>query len=167
MVNKFTKVGDKVAIDLPCGRKAVVDEEDFETVSSYKWLSSTTSNGVSYAFRYETSLGKKHKVYMHRQLLNFPEGHQVDHKDGDGLNNTRDNLRLATKSENQCNRGKSITNTSGFKGVYWKKDKKKWYAQICKNYDRKFLGYFDTKEDAFEAYCVASKELHGEFGRTE
>ena len=91
---------------------------------------------------------------------------QVDHIDGDGLNNRRGNLRLATAGQNQHNKGLQRNNTSGFKGVRWRSDKGKWVARIDKDGKRRHLGYFDTVEGAHSAYVAASMAIHGEFGRT-
>lgn len=92
---------------------------------------------------------------------------EMDHRDGNKLNNRWDNLRLANSSQNQCNRRKSKSNTSGFKGVYWNKRHRKWRAKIGVFGKQKYLGFFKTPEAAFEAYKSAALELHGEFARFE
>lgn len=91
---------------------------------------------------------------------------QVDHRDGDGLNNRRSNLREATGSQNMQNRGAYSNNTSGFKGVCWDKESRKWKAQIGSQGRLKSLGRFDDPSDAHAAYCDAAEKLHGDFGRT-
>lgn len=90
----------------------------------------------------------------------------VDHKDCDQANNRAANLRSATKAQNGQNRGAQRSNTSGYKGVYFHKVWKRWSAQIDNNRKRRTLGYFDTPEEAYEAYCAAAKALHGEFANT-
>lgn len=91
----------------------------------------------------------------------------VDHIDGDPLNNRVENLRAATKSENCCNRGKQITNSSGYKGVYFDVAKNKWRAEIVKDGKRSRLGHFLTPKEASEAYQKAAIEIHGEFAFVE
>lgn len=96
-----------------------------------------------------------------------PEDFHVDHIDSNPSNNAIANLRLATHSQNACNRAAPATNTSGYKGVTWKKSKNKWNAQIMINYKKKNLGYFNTPEEAYAAYCNAASELHKDFAKTK
>lgn len=121
----------------------------------------------------QTSINRTH-YYVHRIIWLFVKGEdpgqfQVDHIDGNRLNNRIDNLRLATAKQNGANRGKQINNTSGYKGVCWNARYKKWQAgiQITLAENKKYLhiGYFDTPELAHMAYCKAAAELHGEFAR--
>ena len=87
----------------------------------------------------------------------------VDHIDGDKTNNRIENLRLATRSQNGSNRPKQKDNTSGYKGVSWSKQYKKWVAQIMKNNKLIYLGLFATPELASQAYNAAAEKLQGEF----
>lgn len=103
---------------------------------------------------------------MHREIMNAPDGVQVDHINGDSLDNRKINLRLCTNAENLRNRGKQINNTSGYKGVCWSVRKQKWQAQIKVDRKAKFLGNFETPEDAARAYDAAAKKYHGEFAKT-
>ena len=98
---------------------------------------------------------------MHRGYL--PE--EIDHIDGNGLNNDIENLRAATRSQNCRNKGAQKNNTSGFKGVSWQKRDKKWQAQIKLDGKAHHLGRFDTLEAAHEAYKAAATKLHKEFAR--
>jgi hypothetical protein len=101
---------------------------------------------------------------MHRFIMGDPIGIEVDHKKhGDTLNNRRSNLRLATKSQNGCNRGKQRNNTSGHKGVCWDSAKGKWRAEIKAGGKKFHLGRFRDKAEAAEAYKNAATKLHGEF----
>lgn len=87
----------------------------------------------------------------------------IDHIDRNPSNNTISNLRLATPSNNQWNKSKCKSNTSGYKGVTWSKDKKKWMARCSAHGKEKFLGYFDDARSASEAYCTYSKDKHGDY----
>ena len=105
----------------------------------------------------------KKYVHMHKIILGDKEGLEIDHKDGNGLNNRKDNIRWATKAQNQAN---SAARSGRYKGVSPPQHRRKrWKAEIrCKGirYD---LGCFDTEEDAARAYDAKAKELHGEFAR--
>jgi hypothetical protein len=96
-----------------------------------------------------------------------PGEYHVDHINSNTSDNSFANLRLATNSQNACNRGAPSNNTSGYKGVTWKKLKNRWSAQIMINSKKKNLGYFDTAEDAYAAYCKAADDFHGNFARTK
>jgi hypothetical protein len=98
------------------------------------------------------------------------KGQEVDHIDGDGLNNQRSNLRFCTRSQNIRNARMKSNNTSGFTGVFKQKDSrgnrtKLWYAKIMTDEGRKFLGYFSTPEEASEKYQEVAKSSFGEFYR--
>lgn len=144
--------------------KAIVSVEDAEYVMQFNWQILLTGN-VSYACR----TSKKKCFYLHREIMkqmlghDIPEGMEVDHIDGDGLNCARPNLRLATKAQNGINRGKNKNNTSGYKGVIWYEPTHKWIAQIMVNGKHICIGYFKTKELAHEAYCKAAKKYFGEY----
>lgn len=103
-------------------------------------------------------------VYLHRFITNAPKGTHVDHRDRDGLNNTDDNLRISTYSQNQGN-SKATKNTGLPKGVGRIKGSKlnPYCAQITYNRKKIHLGSFPTAEAAHEAYCKKAKELFGEY----
>lgn len=104
---------------------------------------------------------------MHREIMRAPEGVLVDHRDGDGLHNWRENLRNCTDAQNKMNRKViSANNTSGYKGVSWSKKKRKWIAQSMINKKHIFIGHFSTPEEAARAYDEKARELFGEFART-
>lgn len=94
-----------------------------------------------------------------------PANNQIDHIDGNRLNNAFCNLRLATNAQNQWNKSKGIYNKSGYKGVSWSKVRQRWAANFYHNKKRVFLGYYERPEIAYAAYCKAAAELHGEFAR--
>lgn len=91
----------------------------------------------------------------------------VDHRDGDRLNDKWGNLRLATRSQNAANRKTHSNNNSGFKGAHFRKDRRtrRWAASICVNYNQIHLGFFDTPEEAHAAYVIAAQKHFGEFAR--
>jgi len=95
------------------------------------------------------------------------EGKQVDHKDGNSLNNKVNNLRESTFAQNQHNRKIQKNNTSGHKGVYWHKKSGKWMVRMRKNGKAYYFGTYTNKEDAIKVAIEARKKLHGNFGRDE
>jgi|SRR5271157_1721466 len=152
-------------IELSQGYVALVDDEDFESVSEFGWsahvhLRKDDSIRSVYAVRQVTP----HKSQrMHRFILGVEDSAvKVDHKDHNGLNNQRYNLRT-TKTQNNQNARIRPDNTSGFKGVYWNKDKKLWQAQILVAGKRKCLGRFIDPLEAACAYDMAAVKYFGEF----
>jgi hypothetical protein len=148
--------GNIAYVPLTQGYEAIIDASDAPLVSDVNWCACHDSGHV-YA------MGNRQR--MHRVIMAAPPGVEVDHIDRNGLNNTRTNLRLATKAENARNRGAKRGTVSGYKGVYWNKERRMWYATICVDGRQVFLGRHDTAEEAHAAYCEASDRLHGEFGR--
>jgi len=161
--------GDLAYISLTKGYEAIIDAADVHLVVGFNWTASVkyrtdgTLRSV-YAYRKPRVEGKQLMLQLHRVILNAPADMEVDHIDGNGLNNSRSNLRLATHAENQCNR-RYATNSSGVKGVTWNKSSGKWMAAIVANGEKHSLGEFFDLDSA--AACVASARtrLHGEFGR--
>lgn len=101
---------------------------------------------------------------MHIYLMGHSDK-SIDHKDCNGLNNTRAHLRFASNSQNQANRRKRETDTSKYKGVYWYPNKQKWHSAVSVNGKKRSLGYFTEEFDAAQAYNFAALEAHGEFAR--
>ena len=158
MTNKHT------ALPLTKGYSTVIDKEDYPLVAGFKWYATENHSGKVYAARNGIKdNGKYGLIYMHRVISGAERGQYVDHIDGDGLNNTKANMRLCSNSENLRNRGMPSNNSSGFKGVYWHKERCKWRAEIRVNGKPKHLGYFSDAEDAHKAYCDAGIELHGDY----
>lgn len=159
----------ELTIKLTKGRETVVDSDDAD-LATIKWYALTKKNARRvYACRDDKNTRQLiHRVILERILGRPLEAkEQVDHRDGDGLNNRRENLRLATASENQRNQHRDRTNTSGFKGACWDKSVNRWKATIKVNRKCIHLGRFDTPEEAHAAYCAAAIKYHGEFARLE
>lgn len=153
-------------ISLTQGLFATVDDTDFEFLNQWKWCAHTKDGKKFYAVRSGLRLPFQKTIYMHRVIMNTPDDMDVDHRDGNGLNNTRGNLRNCTNTQNQRNREKLSNNTSGYKGVTWNKEREKWVAQIKVNGKLIRLGRFSKIEDAAHAYDQAAKKYFGEFART-
>lgn len=145
-------------IPLTKGKTALVDEEDYEELSQYKW-STSISHGKSYAVR----MVDNKMVYMHRVIMKTPSNMLTDHIDSNGLNNQKKNLRICSNSENLKNRGANKNNKSGFKGVSFYARDNNWEARIMVDGRYLFLGRFETPEKAHTAYQTACNEYHGEF----
>lgn len=157
-------------IPLTQGKFALVDEEDFEYLNQWKWHAQK-GRKTFYAVR-GIFLNSKNKsifntslIYMHHLILARREGCSIDHIDGNGLNNLRSNLRHATRGQNRMNTEKSCNNTTGFKGVSFYKQANKFRARITLDKKQIFLGYFETAQEAHQAYIKAAIELHGEFAK--
>jgi len=150
-------------IKLTQGKYALVDDADFEWLNSFKWYAYT--NGFSwYAQGRKKIYNCKYKtIKMHRVIMNYKGKKQIDHIDDNSLNNQRNNLRLATSSQNGMNRGKQKNNTSGYKGVSRHIKAEKWQASIKLHKKLIYLGIFKSKKEAKIAYEKAAEKLHGEF----
>lgn len=155
-------------IELTNNEFSIVDDDDYMKINSLKWRLGKWGKG-KYAVR---SNGRK-ELSMHRFIMNPAEGFDVDHINGDGLDNRKINLRICTRSENLRNQRKKISilgkkPTSGFKGVSLcldQKRKKKWAAQITLKDKVFFLGRFETEREAAIAYNQKASLLFGEFAR--
>ena len=153
--------GDIAIVPLTKGYEAIIDAADAADIGRFNWTAAVRGKKVYAARSIWASGGCE---LMHRRILGEPDN-GVDHRDGDGLNNRRSNLRPATKSENAMNTAAHDDNKSGFKGVTYHKPRKKWAASICRNGQRKYLGLHPTAEAAHKAYVKAAKEYHGKFAR--
>lgn len=157
-------------ISLTRGKVALVDAEDYEKVNQFKWTAHKDSNsGRWYAQRTARIDDKKIHQSMHRFIMGLEYGdpRKVDHKNRDTtLDNRRENLRVATQSENNRNVGLSKRNTSGAKGVRRYERLDKWIARIQVNGSLIHLGYFPTKGLAVAAYDAAALKYHKEFACT-
>jgi hypothetical protein len=158
------------AIQLTQGFVALVDDADFEALSRWHW-SVKEADGRWYAVR-GTCRGPrnspvKHQIKMHRQILGVDDPSVlIDHRNGNGLDNQRGNLRIATNAQNGYNaRKRHGTTTSKYKGVTWDTARGKWTASIMVSRRRYALGRFENEEDAARAYDDAAQRWFGEFSR--
>jgi len=152
-------------IPLTQGKFAMVDDSDYDYLIQWKWGFNGRKDGSGYAIRsvnYHRPDGKRRvkRIYMHRIINSTPIGMLTDHRDGDGLNNQRYNLRDATNGQNTQN---SKFKKMEFKGVSFCNVHKGWIARICTNGKRKYLGVFKDKYDAALAYNFHAEKMHGEF----
>jgi hypothetical protein len=153
-------------ISLTRGKFAIVDDEDYEWLSQWKWHYTKASRGTSdgYACRGIYQDGKTSIISMHRLLMDAPDDLQVDHIDGNGLNNRRSNLRLATPSQQAANRNR-WKSSRPFRGVRWVARKKKWRAEITIDGKVRHIGYFHDPIVAALAYDERAIRQFGEFAR--
>lgn len=151
------------------GQVAKVDDSDFEVLSQWEWYANWNHTDQKWHACRAVLLpsGKQIKVRMHRQImgLEYKDGRLVDHRNFDTLDNQRENLRAATRTQNSHNRGMSKKNTTGFRGVSRAKrrGKTRWVAQIKVDGKTRHLGYFSTPELAYERYREEALRLRGEF----
>jgi hypothetical protein len=149
------------------GRVALVDDEDYELVMRHRWYLREVSRGDRrpwgpYAL---TTIHQAERVttpLMHNLIMGRT---RIDHRNGNGLDNQRHNLRPATNGQNMHNRRANIGHSSQYKGVHWAANCGKWVARITLDGNRRCLGYFVNEVDAALAYDAAARELFGEFAR--
>lgn len=144
---------------------AIVDTEDYDYVNHFKWCTDNNLKPILYARRAKHMgmiNGKQVQkpILMHRDIMDAPKGTQVDHINGNGLDNRRSNLRFATNRQNQQNRH-DVT-SSRYPGVGWNKHANKWVSRIWFNGKRKHLGCFTDEREAAMVYERACREVVGE-----
>lgn len=153
-------------IPLTRGKFAVVSSEDYERVARYRWCA---KHGVNtwYAerrLRVSENAGKKGNISLHRFILDAGAGDEIDHKNLDGLDCRRDNLRLATHGDNQANRPKlSMNGSSQFKGVAYRKNYGKWHVRVALGNSELHVGFFCEEMDAARAYDAVARSVFGDF----
>ena len=151
-------------IQLTKGYQVVVDAADYEHLSQWKWHACVGSKHV-YAMRNSRpdDNGKRRHIMMHSELCPVEPGFFVDHINGNGLDNRRENLRAVTKTQNMWNRARNAG--VRHKGVYWHKQHRKWVATIQVNKRRIHIGLFHDENEAAAAYAARAALEFGEFNR--
>lgn len=153
-LTRYCYIKDNICyIPLPEGSIAVCDEDRFNEVSRYSW--SLDRNG------YPRAKTKGFTIRLHSFL--YKNQGQIDHINGNKLDNRSCNLRFASYCQNRNNVGKKKSTKNKFKGITFNKRKNKWQAQIGHNYKNITIGSFDNQEDAAKAYDKKAIELHGEY----
>lgn len=152
-------------IPLTQGKYALVDDEDYEALMEFKWHFSHGYAARREHYKVSKGVYKGKKIYMHRAICSPPEGMTVDHINGDGLINTRGNLRVCTQSENCMNQTPQTDTISKYKGVSFLKRTGKWCAYIVSNKKQIHLGYFSSEKEAAEVYNKAALNYFGEFSK--
>jgi hypothetical protein len=165
-------------VPLTQGLYAKVDPVDFYRLIKYKWYARKSAQ-TYYATSTQYQNGRRCDLHMHRLIMEYtlyvelgtrnvapnklPCNLFIDHKNGDGFDNRRANLRLADSTQNNYNRRITSRRTSNYKGVDYRPSKKAYRARITVNKKRIFLGHFPSEVDAARAYDHAAKKYHGEF----
>lgn len=151
-------------IELTLNMTAIVDDGDFDRLSKFTWYAKP-GRQTSYAITNINKNGSHKHIRMHRMIMGLEDSPYplIDHKNRNGLDNRRDNLRIATVNQNRWNAGVGRMHTSKYKGVSWDKNRGKWTSHICKNGKQNNIGRFDNEIDAALAYDERARKIYGEF----
>ena len=147
-------------IILPSGHAVLIDSADFERINKHSWYLFRTGRNNEYA---KTDRRHGH-ILMHRLIMSPPKHLQIDHRDGNGLDNRRSNLRICTDLQNKLNTGKKRVGKR-FKGVFFDKRHGTYYAQLWLNRKSYFGGRHKTEIEAAIAYNELAVQHHGEYAR--
>ena len=153
-------------MQLTQGKVALIDDEDFERLNQFNWYAHRSGNNW-YAVRSSSRInGKQTTIIMHREIMNTLLDMQVDHKNGNSLDNQKSNIRTCTHQQNQFNKiNPQKNNKLGIKGVRWYEKTKKFHARIGINGKYIHLGYYNVLGDADSAYRIAEEKYFCEFAR--
>ena len=149
------------------GSFALVDDEDYEELSKFKWYADKRPRSC-YVRRLEknnTPEGPRQRcIYLHRQIMQPPPGMDVDHINSDAMDNRRDNLRICTRSQNNQNARRRVDSNQAYKGV-WITTNGKYAARIYDKGKKLHIGVFDSELSAASAYDQKAKELFGQYAK--
>lgn len=155
--NNFLVIPPIAYIELSTGEYALIDEEDLKRVSKYFWQ--------QHNWGYPRGIVEGKRQYMHRVVMNAPEGTTIDHINGNTLDNRKCNLRFCTMTQNSINSKLNPRNKSGFRGVWWDEKRQKYEAYLRVDKKKKHLGRYSTIEAAARAYMIEAVKHYGEFVR--
>lgn len=162
-LNQFQVDGDCVTGFTTKGEEFYFDKGDLQFVTQHTWRIDKYGYVIASIRNRD---GKSKKLRLHRCLMGVSDPSVfVDHIDGNPVNNKKSNLRCVSPEQNAQNHKISSANTTGFNGVYWNKRNKKWSAMICVKHKLKYLGYFNTMEDAIQARKSAEEKYYGDYVR--
>lgn len=165
MKNEFLFSEDKMICTIFFNDKTsfVIDSSDFQLVSKYTWFKGKRGYPTAH---YSRKLKASSRTFtLHRLLFGFPESGDIDHIDGNKMNNRRENMRLCSHQQNMFNQKKRCTNSTGYTGVSFSKSAKKYEAYIHHNGKKKNLGLYRTAVEAAIARDKAALEYFGEYAR--
>ena len=145
-------------IELLQHKQTLVDDDFTEKFADYHLVYVQVHARKGYVMAYKGG----NKVYLHRLIVNCPPEMQVDHINGNSLDNRRENLRICSQAENKRNLSLSKRNTSGYKGVCWAPERQRWHVRV----GGKHIGRYHLLEDAVRAYNEAATEIFGKYAKT-
>ena len=155
------KEDDMKEINLSQGRVTIVDDDDFEEISKHKW-----NYAQGYAKRnIAAGAGKQATLHMHVAIMGKTGGLEIDHVNGNGLDNRRDNLQFVTHAQNLQNKAPDKNTSSVYKGVSWNKRIKRWTSQIMIDKKLRHLGRYENEQAAALAYNNAAIKHFGQYAR--
>ena len=150
-------------IPLTQGKAAIIDDADYPLIKCYRWYARKCRWCWYATANVKGKDGKWRKMQMHHLILGAVI--LTDHRNGDGLDNRRINLRPCTHAENVRNSTARHNSRSPYKGVSWDRKSRKWKAQIGMHGRKIHLGFYEREQDAAEAYDMAARRYFGEFAR--
>lgn len=151
-------------IQLTQGKTALVDDADYLYINQFKWFAKQhTKGGVWYATRGRRVSGKRVEDKMETFIIQVPNGMIIDHKDGNGLNNKKDNLRASTRSENA--RNCKTYGRSKYTCVSWSETHQVWVVRVTMDGKRKFIGTFKNELEAAIIANISMRKYYGKFAR--